>query len=118
MPAGRPKIEIDFEIVENLCSIHCTGEEIASVLGVDYDTLVARVKETYNMNFSDYIEQKKAGGKASLRRRQWATADGGNVTMQIWLGKQYLGQSDKQETAHSGSLGISIIDDIKQCKKE
>jgi hypothetical protein len=21
----------------------------------------------------------------------------GNVTMQIWLGKQYLGQSDKQE---------------------
>jgi hypothetical protein len=29
-----------------------------------------------------------------LRRMQFESANKGNVTMQIWLGKQYLGQSD------------------------
>ena len=35
----------------------------------------------------------------SLRRRQFKTAlEDGNVTMQIWLGKQHLDQTDKRET--------------------
>jgi hypothetical protein len=34
-------------------------------------------------------------GKSSLRRLQWKSALGGNVVMQIWLGKQYLGQRDE-----------------------
>jgi hypothetical protein len=29
---GRPKIPIDFELVDNLAKIFCTGEEIASVI--------------------------------------------------------------------------------------
>jgi hypothetical protein len=29
-----------------------------------------------------------------VRRMQFESANRGNVTMQIWLGKQYLGQSD------------------------
>jgi hypothetical protein len=33
----------------------------------------------------------------SLRRLQAKKAAEGNVTMLIWLGKQYLGQSDRQE---------------------
>ena len=56
---ARPKKEIDFETVEKLCQIQCTGEEIAAVLGVDYDTLATRVKEEYNMKFSEYFEQKR-----------------------------------------------------------
>ena len=28
---------------------------------------------------------------------QWKSAEDGNVTMQIWLGKQVLGQAEKQE---------------------
>ena len=95
---GRPKKDIDFDMVSKLCAIQCTGEEIAAILEVDYDTLNARVKEKFKKSFSDYFKKENERGKASLRRLQWKTAESGNVTMQIWLGKQYLAQSDKQET--------------------
>lgn len=90
---GRPKIEIDFTMVKNLCGIQCTGEEIASVLNINYDTLVARIKEKFNESFSDYYKKASAGGRASLRRTQFELAKK-SPAMCIWLGKQYLGQKE------------------------
>ena len=43
------------------------------------------------------ITKGKDKGKMRLRQMQWKAAEGGNVSMLIWLGKQVLGQSDKQE---------------------
>ena len=48
-------------------------------------------------------------GRASLRRMQYVAAKKGNATMQIWLGKQYLGQKDKQEIEHSGEIDQTLI---------
>lgn len=90
---GRPKTEIDFNIVKSLCGLQCTGEEIASVLNINYDTLNARIKEEYNETFSDYFKKASAGGKASLRRVQFELAKK-SPAMCIWLGKQYLGQKE------------------------
>ena len=45
--------------------------------------------------------------KASLRRMQYKAAEGGNVTAQIWLGKQILGQKDKLE--HSGEVAVKRV---------
>ena len=104
---GRPKKRINFETVDKLCGLHCTGEEIAAFLGIDYDTLNARIKEKYDVGFSEYYKKKKGFGKVSLRRMQWEAAQQGNITMLIWLGKQYLGQKDKQEIAHSGGLELT-----------
>lgn len=95
MKTGRPKIEIDFAEVDKLCQIQCTGEEIASFFEVSYDTLERRCKEKFKVSFAEYIKEKSAKGKSSLRRLQWKAAMNGNVTMLIWLGKQYLGQADK-----------------------
>ena len=53
------------------------------------------------MQFCDYIEQKRGSGKASLRRRQWQAAEAGDKTMLIWLGKNWLGQSDQVSHTHS-----------------
>ena len=39
--AGRPKKEIDMDLVEKLANIQCTQEEIACVVGCSVDTLVA-----------------------------------------------------------------------------
>jgi len=94
---ARPKKEIDFKIVKNLCGIQCTGEEIAGTLEIDYDTLSRRIKSEYGMGFAEYYKKESAVGKISLRRLQWKAANGGNVSMLIWLGKQYLDQTDKQE---------------------
>ena len=94
---GRPKLKLNplgVETVRSLASIQCTDEEIASVLGCSVDLL------TNKNNGKVFLEAKEAGqlsGKASLRRMQFKTAEGGNATMQIWLGKQYLGQKDKQD---------------------
>lgn len=106
---GRPRIEIDIDQLEKLVKMQCTAEECASVLGMCADTLDARLKEHGESGFSEYHKKHSAGGKASLRRMQWKSAQDGNVTAQIWLGKQYLGQKDKNENTHQNPDGSSII---------
>ncbi len=97
---GRPPKEIKQKQFEELCAIQCTQEEICSVLDVCHDTLDKWCHKTYGMTFSQIFEQKRQGGKASLRRNQWNLSKT-NPTMAIWLGKQYLGQKDKQEQENS-----------------
>ena len=80
--------------VKYMCMIHCTGEEIAGVLGMDYDTLNKNCKEAWHMPISEYIKQNNTNGKMSLRRMQWKAAESGNISMMIWLGKQWLGQKE------------------------
>ena len=111
MAGGRPKKEIDYELAGKLAAIQCTQEEIADILEISRQTLLKDEKFLYT------FRTKKEAGKSSLRRMQWKSAEGGNVTMLIWLGKQYLGQSDKQENNITGELGIKIVDDVKPCKK-
>ena len=94
---GRPKKEIDFVEFNKLIDLQCTGEEIAGFFNVDYDTLNARVKEEYECSFSDYYKKFNGRGKISLRRLQWKRAEAGSDTMLVWLGKQVLGQTDKQD---------------------
>lgn len=95
---ARPKIEFDergWEQIQDMCRIHCTGEEIAAIMDCCYDTLNTRCKEKYGIGFSEYYKKHASGGKKSLRRHQMDAAENGNTTMLIWLGKQYLGQSDQ-----------------------
>lgn len=86
---GRPKKFVDLELVERLAQIQCTHTEIASALGISVDTL------TRNRHFAEVYKRGAESGRKSLRRMQFESALKGNVTMMIWLGKQYLGQSDQ-----------------------
>jgi hypothetical protein len=96
---GRPKVVINYKTLKGLCQILCTGEECAAILDMDYDALNNGLKAANHGGFTDYLKKHGADGKASLRRRQFKTAlEDGNVTMQIWLGKQHLDQTDKRET--------------------
>lgn len=40
---------------------------------------------------------------------QWQRAKAGSDTMQIWLGKQLLGQRDKQAVEHGVDEGLEMI---------
>lgn len=104
--AGRPKIvwtNEQYKVLEGLCSIQATIEEIENVLQIDHKTLYRLCREHYKdekgrpMDFSQVYKKYSVSGKISLRRMQFKCADAGNATMLIWLGKQYLGQTDKQE---------------------
>lgn len=109
---GRPRIEIDREDFEKLCFMHCTLKEIAGWFKCSEDTIERWCKRELKMTFAESYEKYSASGNISLRRFQWKLAET-NVTMAIWLGKQYLGQSDKQDVA------ISTHDDdsVKEMEK-
>lgn len=89
---GRPKKVIDYETVEKLAMIQCTQDEIASFLDISVRTL-QRDEE-----FCRLYKKGMDNGKISLRRKQFKIADK-NPSMAIFLGKQYLGQTDKVDNS-------------------
>lgn len=107
-PNGRPPCDGHTEkeksafkkSFESLCAIQCTEEEICSVLNVDEKTLIKWCKRVYGASFSKVFQEKKLGGRASLRRKQWNLAET-NSSMAIFLGKQYLGQTDRYDFNNS-----------------
>lgn len=112
-PKGPSKPLDDLEQVIELIRIQCTKLEICAVLGVSEDTLTRRIREhgiEGVENFADLYEKHAKEGRSSLRRAQWKAAHNGNVTMQIWLGKQMLGQRDqiKQSVEITGADGGPI----------
>ena len=91
--AGRPKKEIAQDQFEKLCGLQCTLEEICGWFDVTDKTLDRWCKETYGKSFSEVFAKKREAGKISLRRSQWRLAEK-SAAMAIFLGKNYLGQSD------------------------
>ena len=79
--------------VESLASRFCTPEEIAAEMGLRGKAILRR------RAFRDAVERGRLKGRVELRNLQWALAEdaknAGNATILIWLGKVYLGQTDK-----------------------
>lgn len=91
---GRPKKIIDKDQFEKLCALQCTLQEVCGFFSVTDVTLNTWCKETYNATFSDVFAEKRVGGQISLRRSQFKLAEK-SAAVSIWLGKQYLGQRDR-----------------------
>lgn len=104
---ARPQIEIDKTNFESLCNLQCTLTEIAGFFKCSEDTIENWCKRTYEENYSAVYKKYSQGGKISLRRNQFRLAEK-NASMAIWLGKQYLGQTDKLEVGTDNSLDIKI----------
>jgi hypothetical protein len=102
--AGRPpRLLSDKELrqLDRLSAIHCTFAEIADILDVGDEWLAK--------NFSARIEIMRSTGKMSLRRKQFQKALVQEDTiMQIFLGKNLLGQSDRRDVEHHGEGGGPI----------
>lgn len=90
---GRPRKEIDQTQFEKLCGLQCTKEEIAGWFDCSEDTIENWCHKTYDESFSAVFSKKREAGKISLRRSQWRLAEK-SASMAIFLGKNYLGQSD------------------------
>lgn len=93
---GRPRIEIDEGDFRKLCGLQCTLTEIASFFGCSEDTVERWCKRELKISFAEAFKKYSAGGKISLRRWQFRMAEH-NCAMAIFLGKNWLGQSDKIE---------------------
>lgn len=90
---GRPKVKIDLKLVRELASIQCTMSEISAVMEIPLSTLSTRP------DFSETYKNGLENGKSSLRRIQFKMAEK-SAAMAIWLGKQYLGQTEKIEVTN------------------
>lgn len=109
---GRPRKTIDYGVLDGLCEIQATGEECAAVLGIDYDTLNNILKREKDCTFTEYFRQKRAPGKITLRRSQFKEAVKGNAAMLIWLGKNWLDQSDTVQVQSNVELtGFRVVED-------
>lgn len=96
-PTGRPPKDFDPKTFEGLCSIQCSNTEIYAVLDGQEDSVKSWVKRHYGIDFNEAKKRFSEGGKASLRRKQSRLADR-NAAMAIWLGKNWLGQTDGVQT--------------------
>lgn len=86
---ARPRVEIDETEVAKLAGYGCSDREIGDFFDVAHTTIKRR--------FAPILLKARAEMKHKLRKVQIEQALNGNVTMLIWLGKQYLDQSDKSE---------------------
>ena len=94
---GRKPKPFDVAIFEKLCQLACTKVEISAFFNFDENTLTRKCKENFNTNFKGAYKVFSSGGRMSLRRMQFKSAEAGSVAMQIWLGKQHLDQCDNVE---------------------
>lgn len=94
MPRKRNKIYEMKKEFEALCKMQATQKEIMSFFEIDMTALDRFCKRNYQRTFSKTKDMLSDGGRMSLRRKQMSVALDGSVPMLIWLGKQYLGQTD------------------------
>jgi hypothetical protein len=99
---GRPKKELDEDVIAKLSQIGCTQEEIGSVVGISARTLQRR--------YADLVAENKNIGRASLRKKLWERALKGDPKLLIWLSKNELNMVDKIHTTQTVEPLPLIID--------
>jgi hypothetical protein len=107
--AKKQKIPISWDQVDEWLVCHCSGAEIAGMLGIHPDTLYDRCLEEKKMRFIEYAAAKKSKGKGKLKIKQFQEALAGDRGMLIWLGKQHLEQKDNHDVKVSGEMKIGVI---------
>jgi hypothetical protein len=90
---GRPRFEFTpkvLEQIEKLASVMCTLSEIGDIIGCSHDTIQR------NQEAKEAIKRGVANAKNTIRKTQFDIATKLNSSiMAMWLGKVYLGQTDK-----------------------
>lgn len=119
---GRPRLVLNQdgeELIEKLYSVMCKDDEVEGIIGADIETL----KAEHNIErFSRAQKKGHSMAKTSLRRAQFKSALDGNVTMQIWLGKQILGQreprdeSERNDQNESFNALVKVIDNVRKAQ--
>lgn len=115
---GRPLTDIDWGKVDDMLEAGCLTTEIAGYFGISADTLYLRCQRDKKIGFSAYSQQKHAKGELLLRQKQYEMALAGDRAMLIWLGKNRLKQSDKQDISHTGNTSVTVVNYSQKAAKK
>lgn len=103
-PVGRPTVEFDVKAFNDLIALGCKQDEICwwfrdeKGKPANPDTLSRWCERTFGQNYQDYSRQNSGMYlKITLRRNQLELSKK-SAAMAIFLGKNYLGQTDKDDT--------------------
>ena len=111
---GRPPFEFTPKVlkqIEDLASYMCTKEEVANIIGCHRTTLYR------NEQALEAYDKGVNVAKQKIRKTQFDIATKLNSSiMAMWLGKVYLGQTDKiQNTDENTPLPIyDIVEEPKE----
>ena len=86
--------------MDRMAKDQCKHRTIAEALGVG--------REALRTHYLPRLLKKGAEGREELQADQ-RRMQKKQPSVAIFRGKNYLGQTDKQEIAHSGNLAISIV---------
>ena len=118
MAVSRPPIKwstAEVDLFKKLCGIFCTKAEVCSVMGIkDHRTLDRLIADNFpeTPTWEEAFAALSGTGRASLRRMQFEAAMSGNTAMLIFLGKNYLGQTDqgaRQEEDKDTSSRLAVM---------
>lgn len=104
----RPRKTVDEKRVIELASKGLTVNEIAAHENVSHDTITR--------NYALSLERGRQLCNASLRKKQFEVAMKGNPVMLIWLGKNALQQTDKQEIDVRKQTSVQMVIGIEPAK--
>lgn len=96
--AGRGKSlsrNLTGETLEALLWAQCDDEQTAAYFNLEVGEMLAKIEEDPELKRIHKLARK--GGQAQIKMNQMNEAAAGNGQMAIWLGKQYVGQADKQD---------------------
>ena len=123
---GAPPKFFDWNLVESLAIVEAECRYVAERMllaskkvtleEIDkrmIDSMVVRInrklKQRFNVTYVQYVDQKKEAWRIKLRVLQRKKAEEGNPTMLIWLGKQDLGQTDKQDVVNRATGESKLV---------
>lgn len=108
--AIRGNNKITAEAVRALAAVMCSIPEMAQYFGCSQRHLERTIQNDELLRKA--LREGRGRAKVTLRRRQVEQANNGNVQMLIWLGKNYLSQSDKLNVAQRDDLPEDETDTI------
>lgn len=103
---GHPMLALTddgVKFIERLYACNCTQTEVAAELGVSVDVLQNKANSELNRIAR---ERGRERFNSEIRQAQRAIMKRGDARMAIWLGKQYLGQTDRIETSSQARIEI------------
>lgn len=116
---GRPYKNIDKKTFEGLCRIQSTLDEMCAVFQCGDKTLENWCKREYGESFYEIFSQKRLAGHISLRRALYRKGiEQEDTKIMIFLAKNWLGMSDKQDVKLDSPLQLASGYDLSNLSEQ
>jgi hypothetical protein len=116
---GAPEIPIDLEKLKALMRLKPTLKDTAAFFECSEDTIENRIRQHFNVTFSEFRDKNMVHTRLSLIRKAMAMAENGNVAMLIFCLKnmcEWKDKFDQEVNITSKSFHVQYMEYIAKLK--